>query len=284
MRARFVASGLLVVLAAVGCGAGGREDVTVEGTPPATPYAGPLDIVTKELDESTPEALRSSSGAAGLALECDGEIFWGGGPDGWSERDGGDTPEEGLRLWFDMFEPTGPHSGFRVEREEADRVLYSYDVDGRTKVAVVVARDQEERPGWGPETHASCDPAELPASVTDAGDEEIWTDEHGERVATTTLSSYPGAEHCDWQTAHFLGTGRGENHRQYVRDPDGVIEESLLTSPYDGDAVMPADARDTGYRYGDWRLWLTKDASTAYVRTSDGVEAWPLAKEMVACA
>ncbi|MET8164271.1 hypothetical protein ABZT34_08435 [Streptomyces sp. NPDC005329] len=284
MRARFVASGLLVVLAAVGCGAGGREDVTVEGTPPATPYAGPLDIVTKELDESTPEALRSASGAAGRALECDGEIFWGVGPDGWSERDGGDTPEEGLRLWFDMFEPTGPHSGFRVEREEADRVLYSYDVDGRTKVAVVVARDQEERPGWGPETSASCDPAELPASVTDAGDEEIWTDEHGERVATTTVSSYPGAEHCDWQTAHFLGTGRGENHRQYVRDPDGVIEESLLTSPYDGDAVMPADARDTGYRYGEWRLWLTQDASTAYVRTSDGVEAWPLAKEMVACA
>ncbi|MFF1439131.1 hypothetical protein [Streptomyces sp. NPDC058295] len=284
MRARFVASGLLVVLAAVGCGTGVETDVVVEGTPPATPYAGPLHIATKELDESTPEALRSASGAAGRALECEGEISWGGGPDGWNESDGADTPEAGLRLWFDLFEPTGPRSGFRVEREEADRVLYSYDVDGRTKIAVIVARDQKDRPGWGPETHASCDPAELPASVTDSGDEEIWTDRHGERVATTTLSSYPGAEHCDWQTAHFLGTGRGENHRQYVRDPDGVIDEDLLTSPYDGDAAMPADAHDTGYRYGDWRLWLTDDASTAYVRTSDGVEAWPLAKEMVACA
>ncbi|MFH0172550.1 hypothetical protein [Streptomyces cacaoi] len=283
MRARFVASGLLVVLTAVGCGAGDEKDVVVEGTPPATPYAGPLDIATKELDESTPEAMRSASGAAGRALECDGEISWGGGPDGWSERDGGDTPEEGLRLYFDMFEPTGPHSGFRVEREEADRVLFSYDVAGRTKVAVVVARDQKDRPGWGPETNASCDPAELPASVTDSGDPEIWTDRQGERVATTTLSSYPGAEHCGWESAHFLGMGRGEDHRQYVRDPDGVIEEDLLTSPYDGDAAMPADAHDTGYRYGDRRLWLTDDASTAYVRTSDGVEAWPLAKDMVAC-
>ncbi|MFF3201233.1 hypothetical protein [Streptomyces sp. NPDC002962] len=283
MRARFVASALLVVLAAAGCGAGDEQDVVVEGTPPATPYAGPLDIATKELDESTPEALRVASGAAGRALECEGEISWGGGPDGWSERDGGDTPEEGLRLYFDLFEPAGPHSGFRVERAEADRVLFSYDVAGRTKIAVVVARDQEERPGWGPETNASCDPAELPASVTDSGDEEIWTDRHGGRVATTTLSSYPGAEHCGWQTAHFLGMGRGADHRQYVRDPDGVIEEELLTSPYDGDAAVPADAHDTGYRYGDWRLWLADDASTAYVRTSDGVEAWPLAKDMVAC-
>ncbi|MET7654640.1 MULTISPECIES: hypothetical protein [unclassified Streptomyces] len=283
MRGRFVASGLLVVLAAVGCGAEDEKDVVVEGTPPATPYGGPLDIATKELDESTPRALRIASGAAGRALECDGEISWGAGPDGWSERDGGDTPEGGLRLYFDVFEPAGPRSGFRVERREPDRVLYSYDVDGRTKVAIVVARDQKDRPGWGPETEASCDPAELPASVTDSGELEIWTDGHGARVATTTLSSYPGAEHCGWQTAHFLGTGRGEEYRQYVRDPDGVIEEDLLTSPYDGDVRMPADAHDTGYRYGDRRLWLTDDRSTAYVRTSDGVEAWPLAKDTVAC-
>ncbi|WP_406005379.1 hypothetical protein OG440_03775 [Streptomyces sp. NBC_00637] len=284
MRGRVVVWGLLVGLAAVGCGAGvDGKDVVVEGTPPATPYAGPLDIATKDLDASTPEALRSVSGAAGRALECDGEISWGGGPDGWSESDGGDTPEEGLRLWFDLFEPTGPRSGFRVERASGDRVLYSYDVTGRTKVAVVVARDQEDRPGWGPETHASCDPAELPASVTGSGDPEIWTDRHGKRVATTTVSSYPGAEHCDWQSAHFLVMGRGEDRRQYVRDPDGVIEENLLTSPYDGDAEMPADAHDTGYRHGERRLWLTDDASTAYVRTSGGVEAWPLAKTTVAC-
>lgn len=273
----------VTLMAAVGCGAGERADVVVEGTPPPTPYAGPLDIATRALDEDTAQALLTASGAAGRALECDGEISWGGGPDGWGKGDGGDSPEDGLRLYFEMFEPAGPRSGFRAEREESDRVLYSYDVDGRTKVAVVVARDQKDRPGWGPETYASCDPAELPASVTDSGDEEIWTGPDGRRVPTTTLVSYAGAGHCDWQSAHFLGMGRGEDHRQYVRDPDGVIAEELLTAPYDGDVSLPADARDTGYRYHDWHLWLTEDRRTAYVRTSDGVEAWPLAKETVAC-
>ncbi|WP_416982022.1 hypothetical protein [Streptomyces sp. T028] len=284
MRAGLVAvTGAVALMAVVGCGAGERADVVVEGTPPATPYDGPLDIATKTLDESTPQALLTESGAAGRALECDGEIYTGGGPDGWSRRDGGDTPEDGLRLFFDMFEPEVPRSGYRVERTADDRVLYSYDIGGRTKVAVVVAQDQEERPGWGPETHASCDPAELPASFTDSVGHEIWTDRAGKRVPTTSLSSYAGAEHCGWEKTHFLGTGRGEDHRQYVRDPDGVLESGLLTAPYDGDVRMPDDAHDTGYRYRDWRLWLAEDRTTAYVRTSDGVEAWPLAKEMVAC-
>ncbi len=64
-----------------------------------------------------------------------------------------------------MVQPEQPDHGYRVERAERDRVLYSYDVDGRTKVAVVVAKDQRDRPGWGPETNASCDPAELPESL-----------------------------------------------------------------------------------------------------------------------
>ena len=284
---RGIVAVLVAVTAAVGCGPGDREDVVVEGTPPATPYSGPLDIATTSEEESagddTPQGMLAASGAAGRALECDGEISWGGGPDGWSRSDGGDTPEDGLRLFFDMFEPAVPRSGYRAERTEADRVLYSFDVGGRTKVAVVVAKDQKDRPGWGPETNASCDPAELPASFTDSGDQEIWTDRAGRRVATTTLSSYAGAEHCDWQEAHFLELGHGEDHRQYVRDPDGVISRELLTAPYDGDVPMPDDAHDTGYRYQDWRLWLTDDRTTVYVRTPDGVEAWPLAKEPVAC-
>lgn len=61
-----------------------------------------------------------------------------------------------------------------MERKEKDRVLFSYDVKGRAKVAVVVAKDQPHRPGWDPETNASCDPSELPASFTDST-YEIWT-------------------------------------------------------------------------------------------------------------
>ncbi|MER5911312.1 hypothetical protein ABT124_12595 [Streptomyces sp. NPDC001982] len=284
MHRGLVAVTVLAAVTAVACGDGGRQDLVVEGTPPAAPYRGPLYVPTEFRDENTPEAERAASGAAGRALECDGEIYQGDGPDGWSRRDGGATPEEGLNLWFDMFEPGLPEQGYRVEREEADRVLYSYDVGGRTKVAVVVAKDQKERPGWGPETSASCDPAELPASFTDHQSYEIWTDRAGRRAPVAEISSYPGAEHCDWQRAHFLHLGRGQDERSYARDPDGVLDaDVMLTAPYDGDVRMPAGAHDTGYRYGERQLWLTDDRSTAYVRTHDGVEAWPLVKQGLGC-
>ncbi|KAB1990490.1 hypothetical protein [Streptomyces triticiradicis] len=273
MRKGIVAAVVLVGLAAVGCGGGGHDSLVVTGTVPATPYAGPLDLPYGT--EGDGDA-RESSGAAGRALECDGAIRAGDAGDSWSKGDGGSTPEEGLEAYFDIYQPELPERGYRVERTQGDRVLFSYDVGGRTKVAVVVARDQPRRPGWGPETSASCDPSEFPASWTKAHGYEIWTDRYGHRVPTTEVSSTAGFEHCDWQSAHFLDLG--EHGRQYVRDPRGIFSLDVLTAAYDGDVRMPADARDTGYRYGDRRLWLTPDRRTAYVKTSDGVEAWPAAK------
>ncbi|GGZ29721.1 hypothetical protein [Streptomyces poonensis] len=283
MRRGLVAVAVLAVVMATACDGGDGRAVVVEGTPPATPYGGPLEISTEELDESTPEALHLASGAAGRALECEGEIFEGNGPDGWNESDGGRTPEEGLRLYFDMFQPEVPRHGYRVERRNADRVLYSFDVDGRTKVAVVVARDQKDRPGWGPETSASCDPAELPAESVNSEYYEIWTDEDGRRQPVSRIHTAVGPEHCDWQEARFLYLGRGTDGETYVRDPEGVLDPALLNAPYHSDVSMPADAHDTGYRYQDWQLWLTDDRVTAYVRTSDGIEAWPSAKDGMGC-
>lgn len=40
-----------------------------------------------------------------------------------------------------MFQPVQPDRGYRAEHREADRALHSVDVEGRTKVAVVVAKD-----------------------------------------------------------------------------------------------------------------------------------------------
>ncbi|KOU61764.1 lipoprotein [Streptomyces sp. MMG1533] len=284
MRRGLVAVAVLVVAGAVGCGAEEDVDLVVEGTAPATPYGGPLYVPTKDLDEDSEEAALIESGAAGRALECDGEVYSGGQGETWGRSEGGSTPEEGLKLYFDIEQPEIPRSGWRLEREEDDRALFSFDVLGRTKVAVVVAKEQKDRPGWGPETNASCDPAELPARFTDTMEIEIWTDKAGKRIPTTTLSSHFGPEHCDWQSVHFLYMGRGGDSRQYVRDPDGVFESDLLTAPYDGDVRMPDDARDTGYRLDEQELWLTDDPSKAYVRTPDGVEAWPLTKRGVACA
>jgi len=275
MRRGLTAVAVLAAVTAVGCGDGGDgKDVVVAGTPPATPYAGPLYVPATGADKS---------GAAGRALECDGKMYEGGGADAWSEGDGGKTPEGGLRAYFDMEQPDVPRTGYRVERRSDGRVLFSYDVDGRTKVAVVVAKDRKNRPGWGPESSASCDPAELPAGFAEAHGYEIWTDRNGRRVPTTVVSSSVGPEHCDWQTAHFLQTGRRADGRTYVRDPEGLFSTDMLSAPYDGDVRMPEGARDTGYRFHDWQLWFTPDRSTAYIRTPDGVEAWPSAPSGIAC-
>ncbi|MEU0430761.1 hypothetical protein ABZ153_03755 [Streptomyces sp. NPDC006290] len=283
MRKGIVAAVVLVGLAAVGCGGGNRDGLVVKGTWPASPYAGRLDLPFKESADGGARDADEASGAAGRALECDGSIHDGDAGDAWGKGDGGSTPEEGLNAYFDIYQPEVPEYGYRVERRAGDRVLFSFDVKGRTKVAVVVAKDQPQRPGWGLETSASCDPSELPASYTESKGYEIWEDREGHRVPTAKVSSSAGAEHCDWQSAHFLDLGSGPDSRQYVRDPRGIFGRESLTAEYDGDVRMPAGARDTGYRYRDWHLWLAPDKSTAYVRTSDGVEAWPAARSGLGC-
>ncbi|MDN3026847.1 hypothetical protein [Streptomyces sp. S.PB5] len=286
MRRGFVALTALVAVAAVGCGTETGGDLVVEGaSPPPSPYSGPLHIPGRDWDEEKDDRSELiDTGAAARALECDGEIYAAGGGEPWSEGDGGETPEEGLKAYFEIEQPDSPREGYRVERQESDRVLFSYDVEGRTKVAVIVAKDQKNRPGWGPETSASCDPAEFPASYTDSQGYEVWTDRNGKRVPITVISSNAGPSHCDWQQAHFLELGEGKDRRLYARDPDGVLGDDMLEAPYRGDVTVPAGAEDTGYRLRDWQLWLTDDKETAYVRTSDGVEAWPQVKKGMGCA
>ncbi|WP_342786902.1 hypothetical protein [Streptomyces tailanensis] len=96
-----------------------------------------------------------------------------------------------------------------------------------------------------------------------------------------------GAEHCGWQTAHFLSLGgdADEDGRLYARDPEGVLPDGMLTSAYDSGVRMPENAHNTGYRYEDRALWLVADdPSKVYVRTPDGVEVWPEVAEGHGCA
>jgi len=278
-----IATVATLVTVVVESGKGHTDGGLIAGGPASTtPYSGPLRVPHKEYDEDSQRATEAESGAAGLALECEGDIHSGGFGGNWSKGDGGSTPAEGLQAYFDIEQPGVPRSGYRVERDDGDRVLFSYDVGGRTKVAVIVAKDQPNRPGWGPETTASCDPAEFPESFTDDQGYEVWTDARGRRLPVTTISSSQGSEHCDWQSAHFLVLGQGAKRALYARDPEGVLS-GLLTAPYDGDVTLPHGARDTGYRHGERALWLTADKKKAYVRTPDGVEAWPAVKKGMGC-
>lgn len=53
MRRGLVAVTALAAVSAVACGGSG-PDVVVEGTPPATPYTGPLDVPTRSVNPGAP--------------------------------------------------------------------------------------------------------------------------------------------------------------------------------------------------------------------------------------
>jgi hypothetical protein len=291
-----VAVGVLVLVVA-GCGSGPRDTspLVVEGGSAVAPYDGPMHVRLDHSDEAT---VAARSGAAGQALECAGDPYLGGGAD----YDSGlatvqDSAESALE---DLFaEDSGgwvvPTTGYRVERRDDHRVLLSFDVGGRTKVAFVAADeigDWKHHTGWGIEAWAQCDPAELPASVTDDFWMDVWTDASGSRVPVTTVMSFPGPEHCDWQDITFLRLGedpRGvapDRVEEYLRDTTGELGR-FLDGKFSNHARLPDDAKDTGWRHDGRELWLVPDKSAAFlvsVGDRSDVERWPASTEPIGCA
>lgn len=260
----------LVLLA--GCGA---PTVVSAGDPVRTPYSGPMKVPQSFADRAS---VQERSGAAGLALECSGKPFAGGGAD-YLESDLyeiGDSAAEALDHYL-AGEPNAryatPGEGYRVEREDGGRVLLSYDVAGGTKVAFVAAADVGNYAGdrgWGIEAWAQCDPAEFPRAVAEDLGFGIWTDERGRAVPTTTVHSRPGPEHCGWDDLTFLHLGGAERGAVFVRDRHGEFGAEMLRTTYDDEVVLPADAEDAGYRRENLELWLAPDHSAAYIVDGDG--------------
>ena len=283
--------GLMTVVAVAvlaGCGQGssaGGEEARVDD-----PYDGPMSLPQSFADKATP---LERSGAAGQALECEGRVFRGGagnydsGPE--SVQPG---PEEALDDWIEQeaWALQIPETGYAIERDDGDRVLFSYDVDGHSTIAVITAdgiTDYDGDDWWGVESWAMCDPSELPAAVTDELNWGVWEDASGRRVPVTRIVSYRGSEHCDWQDLTFLYTGSERHGPQYVRDVHGELAE-WLTTTYDADATMPVTASDTGLRRDGHQLWLDDSPKAAYVVSIDDptdVERWPAAaKDPIGCA
>ena len=278
-----------VVLLLLGLSACGEPaEVKVESTVDR-PYDGPMYIKPDFSDRAT---ARERSGAAGRALECAGEPYEGGGGD---YVDGGlESVQSDAREALENYQDEAglldvPREGFVVERVEGGRVLFSFDVDERTKVAYIAAdgiRDFDDDVGWGIESWASCDPSEFPAAVTEDLGIRVWHDQEGEPVPVSTITHYPGPEHCGWQDITFLSMGAGRT--QYLSDRDGEFAGAdLLRTTYDGHAVLPEDATDTGYEYDSWHLWLAADRDAAYIVDVDDpsqVERWPAGNDTIACA
>jgi hypothetical protein len=94
------------------------------------------------------------------------------------------------------------------------------------------------------------------------------------------VSVYRGHEHCETQTIaelqmHDITTGE---RRYYLRDPGDAVRKFLPQAPNDKFASLgelPPDAEDTGFRHGNATLWLSPDASFAYIAVEGEVERWP---------
>lgn len=284
----------LLLLAGCGTATGGDADPAAGGAPDPTPYDGPMVVQVDHGDRAT---VAERSGAAGLALECDGAPGSGGSgdySDGLEEVQA--SPREAVADWLAAEAGTAPVDvdDLAVERtDEGDgtttRVLLSYDVDGDTRIAFVVAdgtTDYRDETGWGVDTWASCDRSELPEALAEADGTQVWTDRDGRAVPTTEVSSYRGPEHCDWQASTFLQLGGTfPDGQQYVGDPVPSLRRSLRTT-YDPHAMLPDDATDTGYRRDGRALWTVPADDAAYLVAVDDrtdVERWPAAREPIGC-
>ena len=272
---RLVAIPIAIVLLA-GCGSGADDLVVARDRSAAPPYGGRLD-----------------AGAAVRALECDSRAPYQRG-EGVYDDGLATVQESGEAALDDYMREAGlsfstPAGGYAVERKENGRVLFSYDVKGRTKVSMVAAdgvRDWNHDEGWGLRAWAQCDPSELPSAVSDDLNIGVWEDDSGRRVPVTRIQSFQGAEHCSWEDITFLLVGRERTADWYVRDSGGEFSE-LLRTTFAGEATLPDGATDTGLRRDGRRLWIGPNEEAAYlVRLDDpkDVERWPAAKQPIRCA
>ena len=282
-RGAVVAALLLGSAVLAGCG----SSAVMTGAAAADPYAGPMRATQSFRDRAS---VMERSGAAGLALECDGAAYRGGGGD---YQDGLESAQgdavNALVDWLDQEGWELPGTGYQVERDTGDRVLFSYDADGRTKIAMIAAdgiRDFDDHVGWGIESWAQCDPAELPPAVTDALGIGVWQDAWGRRMPVTQVVSFEGPEHCGWDDITFLTIAESGHSIEYVRDANHELNQQLRAA-FDAHSSLPKAAVDTGLQRDGRELWLGPGDEAAYLVSLSipgDVEKWPAAMEPILCA
>jgi hypothetical protein len=119
----------------------------------------------------------------------------------------------------------------------------------------------------------------------DAADHS-WVDASGQPVPTSTVLSFAGHEHCDWEDSVWIYFAGGF----YLNDPHHVVYGPGETAFPNGqprpatrddlyqavDEVPPA-ARDTGLRQGEAELWTNpeEDGEAIYLVTGDLIERLP---------
>ena len=213
-------------------------------------------------------------------MDCDSRVT-GGFSDGLYDNGAAASDPEGAietaaqEAGFD-----GAGNGYEVALREDTRVLFTYDVDGETKQAIIVHDGPTiDGDGWYVESWARCDLAEFPDAIAAEAGVQVWTDADGDRVPTTVIQSYAGEAHCDWQQMTFLQVGGNT----YLRDPGSDLR-AYFQKEFVPDLPLPADAVDTGHQRAGQQLWLPPDEERAYVGADrDHVELWPRETKRLAC-
>lgn len=245
------------------------------GTDPTDAALPSIDLFEQPVADAPDPADRA--GAAAEYIECTYEISNGGWSQDFGPSGNAPNPDGALDQFLGMDLFSLPDDGYVPVGRDTDRLLYAYSVNETPKVAVIVAADSNG--DWTVETFATCDPAEYDPYDDDQLSVDVWLDSENNRVPTSTITSYQGAEHCGWESVTFLTI----DDQQYLGDPDGVLSDVVW---FDGDATLPADATDTGFHHKDRHLWISSDQAVAYILDSNHVEAWPVptASDPIGCA
>jgi hypothetical protein len=133
--------------------------------------------------------------------------------------------------------------------------------------------------------------------------EEAWFDANGEPVRDAStpkeglvLNFLRGDEHCNTQSVVFMELAwplgsvaptplREDRYRQYVRDPQSVLDPALLRGSFASDVKLSPAARATGYHSNNAALWIdpTDVEEFVYLARGNVVERWPRARHPIYC-
>jgi hypothetical protein len=178
-----------------------------------------------------------------------------------------------------------PMSGFeenpKVPWEDglANFVRYEYKAAGRTKAVIVMTGHSVNggRGHWDVIAYRACPGKEFDPQDGRTTDNAPWLDAAG--LLTNQVTSFAGPGHCGWQSTTWLNVGK----RVYIRDPLGVLAGHTV-GPLLRNAVLPADARPSGFRSGDRELFIGDTDLFVWIKSSRGVERWPRAGADIGCS